>query len=145
MVRVSARNAYSSTFSMMTAMPKCHQQHVAVVTMRSRTDEEALQGIAEHEKYGRKQEDGDVRIKAQQPKGEERGEQGRTQQRAMRKIDDVEHAVDQRQPESNKGIDRADQQTVEDRRNQDGGRQHGPNALKAVVAGDAFDAPPATL
>ena len=121
-----------------------HQQHVAVIAMRRRADDEALQGIAEREEYRREQEHGDVRIEPQQAIGEESGEQGRGQHRAMREIDDVQHAVDQRQPERDQRIDRAGQQTVEDRGDQDDGRQHGRDTLKAMAAGGAFDAPPAT-
>ncbi len=42
----------------------------------------------------------------------------------MREIDDVENAIDQRQPERDERIDRAHQQTVEDGRNEYGSRQH---------------------
>ena len=36
-------------------------------------------------------------------------------QRAMGEIDDVQHAVDQRQPERDQRVDRAGHETVEDR------------------------------
>ena len=66
----------------------------------------------------------DIRIKTQKTEGKKGGEQRSAQQRAMRKIDNVQDAVDQRQSESNQCIDCADQQAVDDRRDQDGGRQH---------------------
>src|SRR5262245_5446376 len=52
---------------------KSHQQHVAVVTMRSRADDESLQGIANHKEHRRKQKHGSVWIKAKQPKGKKGG------------------------------------------------------------------------
>ena len=50
---------------------------------------------------------------------EERREQRGRQQRAMREVDDVQHAIDQRQPERDQRIDGAGHQAVEQRRNED--------------------------
>jgi hypothetical protein len=61
----------------------------------------------------------------------------------MRKINDVEHAIDQREAQRDQCIDCADQQTVEDRWNQDGGGEHGRDVLQVTAAGGAFSAPPA--
>ena len=66
--------------------------------MRGRTDDKTLQAIAEHEKERCQQEHRDVRIETEQLKSEERGKQCRAQQGAMREIDDVQYAIDQRQP-----------------------------------------------
>ena len=83
-----------------------------------------MQDIAQREKCRREQEDCNVRIKAQKAKGKESREHGGAQQRAMREINDVKHAVDQRQSKRNQRIDCADQQAVEDRGDEDDGRQH---------------------
>lgn len=101
-----------------------YQQHVAIAAVRRRTDDKTLQPIAKHEKERRQQKQRHVRVEPEQLEREEHGEQRRTQKRAMRKIDDVEDAIDQRQPKRDKRIDRAHQQTVEDGRNEDGSRQH---------------------
>ena len=47
------------------------------------------------------------------------------EQRAMGEIDDVEDAVDQREPERHQRVDGAGEQAVEDRGNEDGGGEHG--------------------
>ena len=67
----------------------------------------------------------DIGIESQQAVGEERGEHGHGQQRAMGKVDDVQHAVDQREPERDQRVDRAGHQAVEDGRDEDDGREHG--------------------
>src|SRR4029078_1802900 len=85
---------------------------------------EALQPVAKHEKKRRQQEQRHVRVEPEQLEREERGEQCRAQQSAMCEVDDVEDAIDQRQPERDKRVDRAHQQAVEDGRNEYGSRQH---------------------
>ena len=64
------------------------------------------------------------------------GEEGREhrggQQRAMGEVDDVQHAVDQRQAERDQRVDGAGHQTVEDRRNEDDWRQHGGLQARAA-------------
>ena len=92
--------------------------------------------IAERKECRRQQERGEIRIEPEQLEGEEGREQRRGQQRAVREIDDVQHAVDQRQPKRDQRIDRAGQQAVEDRGDQDDGRQHG-HALEGRGAGGA--------
>ena len=62
---------------------------------------------------------GEVGIEPEQPVCEERREHRGRQQRAVREIDDVQDAVDQRQPERDQRIDRAGHQSVEHRRDQD--------------------------
>ena len=49
MVRVSARNAKQQRVLDDDGKPERHQQHVAVLAMRGRADDEALQGVAECE------------------------------------------------------------------------------------------------
>ena len=58
-------------------------------------------------------------------KGEIGREHGGGEQRAVGEIDDVQHAVDQRQPERDQRIDRTGQEAVENGGDQDGGREHG--------------------
>ena len=66
-----------------------------------------------------------IGIEPEPPIGEERREHRGGQQRAMGEIDDVQDAVDQRQPERDQRVDRASHQSVEHRRNEDDWRQHG--------------------
>ncbi len=101
------------------------QQHVAIVAMRGGTDDEALQHIAEREKERCERKHGKIRIEAEFLIAQERCEQGGAQKRAMGEIDDVQHAVDQRQPERDKRVHGAGQEPVEDRGDQDKGREHG--------------------
>ena len=110
--------------------PQRHQQHVAIIAVRGRTDDEALQRIADAKKGRRQQEDGEIRIDAERPIGEVGSKHGSGEQRAVGEIDDVKHAVDQRQAERDQRIDRAGQQTVDDGGSQDGRRQHGLTLLR---------------
>ena len=96
-----------------------HQQDVAVLAMRGRADDEALQPVAEQEEQRREPERREIGIEAEQLVREERREHRGGQQRAMREVDDVQHAVDQRQPERDQRVDGAGHQAVEDRRNED--------------------------
>ena len=59
----------------------------------------------------------------------------------MGEIDDVEDAVDQREAERDQRVDGAGQQAVEDRGNEDGGREHGGLRVRrrATPAGGAID------
>ncbi len=68
--------------------------------MGGRADDKTLQRVAEPEKNRRQQEHREIGIEAQQLEGEKGGEHGRAQHRAMGEVDDVQHAVDQRQPEA---------------------------------------------
>ena len=43
---------------------KSDEQHVAVIAMRSRTDDEALQGVADRKETGREQKDRNIWIEA---------------------------------------------------------------------------------
>ena len=96
-----------------------HQQDVAVLAVRGRADDEALQAVAEHEKQRRQTDRGEIGIEAEPLVGEERREHRGGQQRAMGEVDDVQHAVDQRQAERDQRVDRAGHQAVEHRRNED--------------------------
>ena len=92
--------------------------------MRGRTDHETLQAITESEKKRCQQYRRQIGIEAKQRVGEECREQRRGQQRAVGEIDDMQHAIDQRQPERDKGIDRPGHQAVQHRGNEDDRRQH---------------------
>ena len=86
--------------------------------------DEALQRVAEAEEQRRQQHRGDIGINAEQRIGEERGEHRRRQQRAVGEVDDVQDAVDQRQPERDQRVDRASHQAVEHRGDENYRRQH---------------------
>ena len=105
--------------------PERHQQDVAVLAVRGRADDEALQAVAQREEQRREHDGREIGIEAEQPVREERREHRGGQQRAMGEVDDVQDAVDQRQPERDQRIDGAGHQSVEDRGNQDDRRQHG--------------------
>jgi len=100
--------------------PERYQENVAIVAVTGQADDKALQGVAEPEKQHRQRHRREVRIEAEQLIGKERSEHGRGQQRAVREVDDVQHAVDQRQPKRDQGIHRPGHQSVEHRRNEDG-------------------------
>ena len=87
-------------------------------------DDEALQGVAHREEQRREHDCGEIGIEAEQPVREESREHRRGQQRAVREIDDVQHAVDQRQAERDQRVDGAGHEPVEDRGN-GYRRQHG--------------------
>ena len=100
--------------------PERHQKDVAIVAVAGRADDKALQRVAEPEKQHRQRHRREVRIEAEHLIGKERREHRRGQQRAVGEIDDVQHAVDQRQPERDQGIHGPGHQSVEHRRNEDG-------------------------
>ena len=79
--------------------PERHQQDVSVFAVRGRADDEALQPVAQQEEQRRQADGRDIGIETEQLIGEERREHRRGQQRAMGEVDDVQHAVDQRQAE----------------------------------------------
>src|SRR6266568_3813540 len=80
--------------------------------------------ITKREEQRREPDGREVGIEPEETVREERREHGGGEQRAVRKIDDVQDAVDQRQPECDEPIDRAGQEPVEDGRNEDDRRQH---------------------
>jgi hypothetical protein len=87
--------------------------------VRGRTDDEALQAIAEQKEQRREPERRDVRIKAKQRVRKKRREHRGGQQRAVSEVDDVQDAVDQRQSKRDERIDGAGHQSVEHRGNED--------------------------
>ena len=101
-----------------------HQQHVAVVAVRCRPDHKTLQAIAEREECRRDQKRGEIRIKPEFLEGEEGREQRGAQQRAMGEVDNVQHAINQRQPERDQRIDCAGHQAVDDGCEQYDGGEH---------------------
>ena len=119
MVRVSARKRVEQRVLDHDREAERHQQDVAVLAVRGRADDEALQAVAEQEEQRRQPDGREIGIEAEQLVGEERREHRGGQQRAVREVDDVQHAVDQRQPERDQRIDRAGHQSVEHRRNED--------------------------
>ena len=100
--------------------PERHQEDVAIVAVAGRADDKALQGITEPEKQRRQRHRCEVRVEAKHFISKERGEHGRGQQRTVGEVDDVQHAVDQRQPERDQSIHCPGHQSVEHRRNEDG-------------------------
>src|SRR5262249_22200984 len=104
--------------------PERHQQNVAVLAVRGRADDEALQAVSEHEEQRCEHDGREVGVEPEPSVREERREHGGGEQRAMREIDDVKNAVDQREPERDEPIDRAGQEPVEDGGNEDDRRQH---------------------
>jgi hypothetical protein len=92
--------------------------------MRRRTDDEALQTVANDEEQRREHESRQVRIDPKKPLGEERRKHCGGEQRAVREVDDVQHAVDQRQPQRDECVDRAGHEAIEDGGNQEDRRQH---------------------
>jgi hypothetical protein len=99
--------------------PERHQEDVAILAVRGRSDDEALQAIAQQEKQRREDHRGKIGIEPEQPVCKERRKHRGGQQRAVCEVDDVENAVDQRQPERDQGVDGAGHQSVEHRRDQD--------------------------
>jgi hypothetical protein len=67
--------------------------------VRGGADDETLQAIAERKEGRRDQQRGEIGIEPEFLIGEERGEQRGAEQRAVGEIDDMQYAVDQRQPE----------------------------------------------
>ena len=89
--------------------------------MAGRANHQALQRVAEAEEDQRQRDDRDIGIDAGLKREVDR-EHRRTQDRAMGEIDDVQHAIDQRQPDRDQRIDRAGHQAVEHGGSQDIGR-----------------------
>ncbi len=100
--------------------PERHQQDVAVLAVGGRPDHEPLQGIADKKEQGRQEHRRDVRVDPEKAVREEGREHRGGEQRPMREVDDVQHAVDQREAERDQRIDGARHQAVEQRRDEDG-------------------------
>ena len=84
----------------------------------------ALHGIAQH-KHGRHHDrQGHVRVNAPTLFQRINTIEGHHERGAMRKIDDVQHTIDQGQPERNQSIDCARGQTIEQGRQQNAGIKH---------------------
>ncbi len=125
MVRVSARNAYSSAFSISTARPSVTSSIARSSPRAGRADHKALQGVASGKEGGRQKEDGQIRIETGFLIGKERRKKRGAQQCAVGEIDNVQHTIDQSEPERDQRVDRTGQKPVDDRRNQDRCGQHG--------------------
>jgi hypothetical protein len=100
--------------------------------MRRRPDHKALHAIAERKECRRDQKRGEIGVKPEFLEGEEGREQRGAQQRAMGEGDDVQHAVDQRQPKRDQRIDRAGHQAVDDGCEQYDGGEHAVIASQRV-------------
>ena len=118
--------------------PERHQQDVAVLAVGGRTNDEALQAVTQREEQRREHHGREIRVEPEEPVREERREHGGGEQRAVREIDDVQDAVDQRQPERYEPIDRAGQEPVEDGGNEDDRRQHAATERATAAAPPSF-------
>ena len=74
--------------------PERHQENIAILSVRGRTDDEALQAVAQHEEHRGEHNGREIRVEPEEPMREESGKHCGSEQRAMRKIDDVQDAVD---------------------------------------------------
>ena len=81
--------------------------------MTCRLDDEALQAITENEKSGHQDQYRHIRIDASQGIKKESRIERQHQQAAMRKIDDVQHAIDQRQSERDEGVNRPRRHSIQ--------------------------------
>jgi hypothetical protein len=91
------------------------QQDVLVPAMPGPGDQPALQAVAKREHQRRHDQQRDIGIKPQEPPQEIDGIEPHHQQRPMGEVDDVQDAVDQRQPQRDQRIERARRHPVQDR------------------------------
>jgi len=106
-----------------------------IVAVRGWADEETLQAIAEHKEERGENEGGEIGIEPEQRVCEERSEHRRREQRTMREIDDVENAVDEREPERHERVDGASQEPIENGSKNNVRRQHYVINRAAAYAG----------
>ena len=109
------------------------EQHVVVVAVARRADDEALEAVAEAEHQGHDPDHRPIGIDVDQSEGAPDREHRDGEQRPVREVDDVQHPVDQGQPEGDEGVDRPRHQAVEGRLDQDLGRVH-RHALSGKLA-----------
>ena len=93
--------------------------------MARRTDDEPLRAIAEREEQDGERNHRDVRVEAGL-EGEIGGEHSRPENRPMSEVDDVQHAIDQREANGDKGVDCPGRQAIDSRRRDDIGREQRP-------------------
>jgi hypothetical protein len=98
---------------------KRHQKDIAVFAMSGGADNEALQRVAQQIEKRAQYDGGGIGIEPEQPVGKKRRKHRGGEQRAVGEIDDVQHAIDQREPERDEGVDGAGHQSVKYRRNDD--------------------------
>ena len=101
-----------------------HQQIVAILAVRGWSDHAALQTVAYNKEQRSKDQRRNIGIKPEQSVGEECREHGRGEQRTMGKVDDVQNAVDQREPERHQRVERAGEEPIEHRWNKNARREH---------------------
>ena len=96
-----------------------HEQDVLVVAVAGAADHAALQRVAEREHRRHHDRQRQVRVDAEETLQAVDAVQRHHQRRAVREVDDVQHAVDQRQAERHQRVDRAGGDAVEQRREED--------------------------
>src|SRR5260221_7639146 len=96
-----------------------HQQDIVLPAVARRGDDRALQRIAQHEHRRNDDRQSEIGIDAEERVEEIDAVERQHQQAAMGEIDDVQHAVDQRQPERHQRVNRAGGDAVQHRREHD--------------------------
>ena len=104
--------------------PQRDQQDVLVLAVAGAVDHEALQGVAQQEHARHHQREGRVGIDAQALLQQVHGVQRHHEGGPVGEVDDVQHAVDQRQSQRDQRVYRAGRQAVEHRGKEDGGIEH---------------------
>src|SRR5262249_19150221 len=89
-----------------------HQQGIAILAVRGWANNETLQRITKPEEQRCQPYRRQIRIEAEQRVAKEGREHRSSQQRAMGKINNMQDAVDQREPERNERVNRARHQSV---------------------------------
>ena len=83
-----------------------------------------MEPIADQEERRNEDRQGEVGIDAELRLQEIRAVERQHQQAAVGEVDDVQHAVDQREPERDQRVDRADGEAVQHGRHEDGNVRH---------------------
>src|SRR5690606_11371792 len=91
-----------------------NQQDILILSMAGMAYDKALQAITDRKQGQRLYRQGKIRIDTEQAVQEEHTIERQHQQASMGEIDDVQNAVDQRQPQRNQSIDRAGREAVQD-------------------------------
>ena len=131
MVCVSPPKNSSATLSITIERPSVISRMFSSRAVIVAADQQPVEHEPETEGAGDHDRQGGVGIDADQPPEIEDGIHGQHQQAAMGEVDDVQHAVDQRQPDGDQHIDSAGQKAVQDAREEKGGIEHVPQFLSA--------------
>ena len=132
-VRVVEVQSQSARLSMTIARPSVTSRTFSSRPWPGRLDDEALQHVAQREEDRHQHEDRDVGIDAAERVEKERRVQRQHEQAAVREVDDVQHAIDQRQAERDERVDRAHRQPVQHGRKQQPAIEHAALA-RLIVA-----------